>query len=335
MPSKVLYVGDPHIRPDGLDEGWKLVDLIAKVAEEQGVHHVVFLGDQFHTHSVVHLSVLGFWQKAFATVAQYAKVWALVGNHDMSGRIGDYNHALMLYDPDVVHVVSEPTDAPWGALMIPYVSDHESFDNVVNDNFNPKQKLLICHQTFDGSQYENGFFAKDGIDPNLVPQEIVISGHIHTPQQLGKVWYPGSPRWQTISDANTQRAIWVVEHADDGTILSKTPFDVSGACRPIYALVDREDEPLADLPDFAAATVLIDVYGSHEYVRDRAEELQKLGARVRQFPTIKRTLKVRESEGLAVSFRKFAAAHEPKNGTSKERILELAEQRISWMRGEV
>lgn len=329
-----MYVGDPHIRPDSLEEGKRLVELIASEAAANGVEHVVFLGDQFHTHSVIHLSVLGFWRDAFAAIAKVTSVWALVGNHDMSGRVGDYNHALMLYSRDVVTVVDEPYDAPWGALMIPYVGDAKAFDSVVNDNFKPEQKVLVCHQTFDGSQYENGFYAKDGLDQNLVPQEIVISGHIHTPQQIGKVWYPGSPRWQTVSDANTERAIWIVEHAADGTIVTKAGVDVSKVCRPIYAFVDREEEPLTDMTSPVNAMVLVDVYGSHEYVRARAEELQRRGARVREFPAMQRKLKVRESEGLAPSFRRFASEHEPKRGTTKERILELATQRISWMRGE-
>lgn len=327
---RVLYVGDPHARPDCLEEVDRLVGFVADVAKRLQVNSIVFLGDQFHTHSVVHLSVLSFWQKAFKRLAPAAdRVFALVGNHDMSGKAGDQDHALMLYDSADVHVVRSPHVAPWNALLVPYYANGGELIEVAKAH--PSRTVLVCHQTFDGSKYENGFFAKDGVDLNLIPQQAVVSGHIHTPQQVGKVWYPGSPRWQTISDANTERAIWVVDHNEDGTFSKKVPFDTSGVCRPIFSLVDREGEPLDGLPE-VEADLLVDVYGSQQYVKRRAEELQKLGARVRQFPETTRALKVRESEGLPASFKKYIGAHKPKYGTERERLMEMATSRISWLK---
>lgn len=330
---RVLYIGDPHARPDCLDEMQKLIEFIVKVAQTEDVMHVVFLGDQFHTHSVIHLSVLAFWQRAFSGVAAAipGKVFALVGNHDMSGRQGDTNNALMLFDSKHVTVVDKPVVAPWGALMVPYYADHSEFVRVCNEY--SKHKLLICHQTFDGSTYENGFYAKDGIDPNLIPQTWIISGHIHTPQKVAdhRIWYPGSPRWQTVSDANVDRAIWIVDHVEDDIIGSSTrALSTAGVCRPIYALVDREDEPV-QLPT-GEADIIVDVFGSEAYVRGRAEELEAAGVRVRQFPTSTRVMKVKESDGLPTSFKKFIDQHQPKFGTPKEQLLKLAESRISWMK---
>jgi DNA repair exonuclease SbcCD nuclease subunit len=334
--SKVLYIGDPHIKQDCLEEGQRLVDYICKVAVEQHVHAIVLLGDQFHTHSVVHLSVLGFWRSAFKQMSELAYgsgssfVYALVGNHDMSGRKGDSNNAMMLYNPEHVRVIDHHFICPWGAVFVPYCADPEQF--VADCRMYPDTKLLICHQTFDGSKYENGFYAKDGIDPNLVPQEWIISGHIHTPQKFGKVWYPGSPRWQTIADANTQRSIWVIDHVDGAVIQSQQAFPTEGVCRPIYSLVDRPEAPV-EIPQ-GDAEVIVDVYGEPDFVRQRAEELEKVGVRVRQFPATTRVAKVKESEGLPVSFRKFIVQHKPKFGTPNDRLLELAEKRISWLRAE-
>jgi DNA repair exonuclease SbcCD nuclease subunit len=326
VANKVLYVGDVHARPDCLDETQKLIDLIESTAIDEKVDYIVFLGDQFHTHSVIHLSVLGFWKRAFAQLANYQyHVYALVGNHDMSGRIGDENNALMLFDRDHVTVVERPTKLVKDVVLMPYYADHQKF---VDDAARfPDASTLVCHQTFDGSKYENGFYAQDGIDPNLLVQRRVISGHIHTPQSFGKVWYPGSPRWQSIADANTERGIYVVDHATNS---APKMYSTKGVCRPIYTMVDREDAP-AKLPE-AGADVIVDVYGSREYVRARAAELEKLGARVRQFQQVAKTLKVKESDGLPVSFQKFIKDHKSKMGTSSQRLMELAQARISWLR---
>lgn len=327
MSFKVLYVGDPHARPDCLEEMDKLVDFICETAKREGVWGIVLLGDQFHTHSIIHLSVLAFWRSAFKKLCASADaVFALVGNHDMSGRNGDPNNAMMLFSEPNLIIVDKPLNTRLG-FMVPYVKEPAEFIKIAQQH---ADRVLICHQTFVGSVYENGYPAKDGIDPNLIPQKHVISGHIHTPQNVGKVWYPGSPRWQTISDANVSRAIWVVEHPADDTMEIKHRHSTHKVCKPIELLSDRPDEP-AVLPDYPA-DVIVDVFGEPDHVRMRTEVFEKAGVRVRPFPTLKRTPKVKESDGLTVSFEKFIGQYQSKNGTARDRLLELAKQRISWLR---
>lgn len=325
---KVLYVGDPHIKPECLDEGKELIYFITKTVKKEGVDHVVFLGDLFHTHSIIHLSVLGFWKWAFEWLAEQlpdAEVWALVGNHDMSGKFGDYNHSLMLFH-EYANIVDEPRDAPWGALMLPYNPDPEDFVEHAND-CKGDNKILICHQTFLGSKYENGIYAKDGVDPNLLNFDEIISGHIHTPQKFGKVWYPGSPRWQTIADANVERAIWLTDH--DKVYFS---FPTSSVCKPIYSFIEREGCERIEIPS-SNASIIVDVIGSEKYVKDRAEELESLGVKVRRFPVSSKVTRVKESDGLQVSFTKFIKEYKSKMGTTSDRIMQIAEGRISWLKG--
>ncbi|WNM70311.1 calcineurin-like phosphoesterase superfamily domain protein [Myxococcus phage Mx1] len=327
---KVLYVGDPHATPGSLPELRRLVDFICEVVRKESVDYVCFLGDLFHTHSTVNLGVLSFWNQAFREITRHGYpnwVFALVGNHDRSGREGDTDHALMLYQTPRLTVVDRPMHLPWGGIAVPYVADPSELVRIGQES---KCKLMVCHQTFDGSSYENGFYASDGIDPNLVPQEVIISGHIHAPQRVGKVWYPGSPRWQTVSDANTQRAIWVVDHDVDGTVLAKRPYDVSGVCTPIWVLKDAEDAQVS--LSGLTGTIIVDVHGSPSYVKERKAELAALGCRVRAFPMGGKAVKVKESEGVIPSFTTYVQNYEAKHGTSTARLMELARERISWMR---
>lgn len=324
---KVMYVGDPHIKPECLDEGQRLIHFIVDTIRDEKAQHLVFLGDLFHNHSIIHLSVLGFWKWAFNyihTELPEVEVWALVGNHDMSGKIGDCDNALMLFDKEQVTIVDKPTSAPWGALLVPYVADAEIFVEVSNLN-RGNNKLLVCHQTFLGSKYENGIFAKDGVDPNLLDFTEIISGHIHTPQKFGKVWYPGSPRWQTISDANVERAIWIV--AENG----KCAYSTDEVCKPIYSFVEREGDESFEIPS-SNADVVVDVIGSEQWVRERAAALEGCGIKVRRFTVSSRNIVVKESDGLQSSFTKFVMQYKSKMGTSNTRIMEIAENRISWLK---
>jgi DNA repair exonuclease SbcCD nuclease subunit len=84
---KVLYVGDPHATPDSIEEMERLVTYIIDTAKsENEADKICFLGDQYHTHSIIHLSVLAFWQRAFRRIKHHGlPVIALVGNHDKGG----------------------------------------------------------------------------------------------------------------------------------------------------------------------------------------------------------------------------------------------------------
>ena len=106
---------------------------------------------------------------------------------------------------------------------------------------------VVCHQTFAGSDYGNGFYAKDGINPDLIPQKKIIGGHIHSGQEFGKVFYVGSPRWRTLTDANQDRAIWLIEFDGEGNLLNKTPFSTNGVCRRVFAATLTPDNP--QIPD--------------------------------------------------------------------------------------
>jgi DNA repair exonuclease SbcCD nuclease subunit len=329
---KLLYVGDMHVTPSKLDECNRLIQLIDATATAKGVDLIVLLGDQFHTHSVIHLSVLSFWQSALRTLAKTTPVAVIVGNHDRSGDESDTANAMMTLLGPRTHIVDGPTVFENLLVMCPYYDRPEHLVN--GAALYPDVPVLVCHQTFQGSTYENGFYAKDGLDPNLIPQKLIISGHIHTPQSFDKVWYPGSPRWQSISDANVQRAIWYVEHAADGSIIDKQAIPTNTVCRAIYSFEDREGTPMV-LPEGDDVSILVDVYGTPKYVEERAAQLEAKGCRVRQFPTIVTDIRVRESDGLPDSFKKFVRQFKPHHGTAPERLLTMASDRISWMKGAV
>jgi hypothetical protein len=323
---KVLYVGDPHATPDSIEEMERLVGYIIETAKRERADKICFLGDQYHTHSIIHLSVLAFWQRAFRQIKHHGlPVIALVGNHDKGGVKGQTESAMMVHTN--IMVVDEPRVVLPGILFVPYVHDPAEFVQICQQY--PEAKTVVCHQTFAGSYFENGFLTPDGVEPNLLPQEQVISGHVHSPQRIGKVWYPGAPRWRTVSDANTERALWVVEHGVDGSIVGSKSFSTAGVCRPIYALTDSADAP-AEIP--SGASVVVDVHGTAEYVDRRKRELEATGVRVRTFPAAEKVTKVRESDGLPLALRKFLGDFTAKNGTPPEELWKLASERISWLK---
>jgi hypothetical protein len=148
------------------------------------------------------------------------------------------------------------------------------------------------------------------------------------PQSFGNVLYVGSPRWRILSDANKERAIWMFEFDEHGSIVKETPFSTNGVCRMVHHLPDREGAQVP-LPLDPKDRWHIDVYGTPEYVETRKKDFLGSGARVRPFPDQKSDLnQVRESEGIEKSFMKYSSQFQGKFGTPSEVLREMAQKRL-------
>jgi DNA repair exonuclease SbcCD nuclease subunit len=336
---RVLVVGDPHVVPEELDDCSNLIGLILKVCRSEEIHEIWWMGDQHHTHSILRLEVLHWWRNAFKALKNEGiNSICLIGNHDQAFP-GSPIHSMLAYEGlPGVKFIDKPTEYR-GVLFVPYIHDQAEFLGAVNrfshvvenDREDTKvivgPKTLVCHQTFDGSTYENGFPATDGFDPNLVSQELIISGHIHTGQEYGKVWYVGAPRWRSLSDANVERAIWVLDF-DNGQLTNRKPYSTGDVCRQIRHVEDTASKPI-QLPLDPAHQWRIDIKGSPDWCRQRKTQLQAAGARIRTFPTqVSLAGKVRESEGVENAFKSYLKVFQSKYGTSTDVLATMAKERL-------
>lgn len=314
---RFIVVGDPHVRPGDLDDAEALMAYVDKLAIE---HHaaVLLLGDQHHYHGVIHAEVLAFWHRIF----RYSEMdyYALVGNHDMTGVAGSRTHALMTHHRNDVRVIDSPT-VIGNVIFAPYCSNEEL--TAIGQTY-AFCTTMVCHTTFNGSRYENGMYAKDGLDPELLPQKKIVSGHIHAPQQFGKVWYPGAPRALTVSDANIERAVYLVEF-EEGELAFAQPFSLRDVCRQLYHFQDSPATPLEVTFD-PRHKYHIDITGPASWIAER-KPLFEGKARVRTFRTDKPTAKLKESEGIGVSFGKYLASYQPQFGTDAAVLRQMLKER--------
>jgi DNA repair exonuclease SbcCD nuclease subunit len=321
---RYLFVGDIHAVPEELEDCHALRKMVEFYTFAEQVDVVVFLGDQYHTHSIIRAEVMAFyrmwfreWRERFST-----KIIALTGNHDYAGE-GHSVHAMMIHE-EQIKVVDKPCRLG-GLLFMPYYSDREKF--VADANAHPGTNTLVCHQTFVGSRYENGLPALDGIDLKRIPQKTVISGHLHTPQEFDTAIYIGAPRWRSLSDANVDRALWIYDFDAHGNVTNKASFDTSEYCQQIrYVcitpdnLFDGEMDPRHDWR--------VDIKGPAIFVAVQKKLWARPGVKVRTFLTDKPISKVRESEGIGTAFRKFLKEYKPTNGTPIEVLEDMARERL-------
>jgi predicted phosphodiesterase len=322
--AKVLLVGDYHAHQGELDDCRSLMEFVRETANKNSVDTVFFTGDLFHNHSIVHIDVMKFWHDSFLQLKKEDgfKVIALVGNHDKANDATNQATSLLPYK-DLVLLVDKPMVID-GVLYTPYCHDEDEFLGICNRNKETSPHIVMCHQTFLGATYENGFYAKDGFDSEKVPQSTIVSGHIHGGHRFGKVWYPGSPRWRTLSDANQDKRLWLLE-IENGNLVSKEPVPTADACTRIWHTTDSIAYPCLET---YTGKVTVDVTGDAGYIEKRRKELKAIGYRVRTFLENGNKIHVKESEGVSTAFQKFVDSYRPVYGSDKTKLNELIKERV-------
>lgn len=325
---KLLTIGDVHAVIPELDDCSKLIDYIVGIAQNNKVDRVLFLGDLYHFHRVIHSEILYFWRTVFDRMkAANIDVASLIGNHDKSSEqeSNPEIHALLAHKEQI-----QVIDKPWtdsGITYLPYYSDKQAFIDDAKANIN-KTSTLICHASFEGSKFNDGYFDPHGISPLFIRQENVIAGHVHLPFKFDKIQHIGAPRWRTLTDANSDRAIWLFEFDSNGHILNKTPFSTNDVCRQIKYVKDTELEPFnLNLFD-PKHSWCVDIEGSSTYLEKRKKELQRPGLKIHCIKTDKVRSAVRESDGIKTAFKKFTYNFIPKYGTPNDKLFELAKERL-------
>lgn len=280
---KILRIGDPHIKPSNLEEAEKLMHFINDKIRELQPDRVEILGDLFHTHSIVRLEVMEFWQGWIDVLLshEHIDIYVLAGNHDRATTDEMAYSALSVFQlikKKNLKIVELPrVDGIYA--YVPHYHDTKKFIEVSNECAKRGAKVLVCHQTFDGSHYENGFYAPDGIDFTKLNFPLIISGHIHTRQVLNNivtsqtVIYPGTPKWDTEADANQDKGVWYYEHDDiTGAITKEELIRTAGVVTSLVSIVWKEGEPQLAIP--SGCEVTVELIGSSAWIEKEKENLK-------------------------------------------------------------
>lgn len=318
---RILCVGDVHTTKEELPDCQALLDFVLATANSTKPDFVLFLGDQHHNHSIVHVEVLDFWKRNLSKFeAARISVAMLVGNHDRPHNVNLKADSLP-YQKEHCLVIDKPVIKEQFAL-VPWCPTHKEFVDAVGDY----KGVVLCHCTFDGAYYENGFYAPDGIPMDLLPgPSLFISGHIHTPSSFDRVRYIGAPRWRTASDVNIDRNIVLYEIDEK---VKATPFSTRGVCRALYHFDDCEGQEVKEPAVIQPSKVTVNVYGSLEYVKIKSSIWTDKGYLVATFPTRQSKQTVRESDGIPQAISKHVNLFQPRFGTPTEVLTKMVSERV-------
>ena len=330
MP-KTLIVGDVHATPQEIPDCEALLKLIFDSIKNYKCDSVIFLGDQFNTHDILNSRVVDFWTKAINDLSDLIRSYFLIGNHDQLTPTIRNPHSMVSFYSAPTDICDSPRGYPeLNACCMPYYVNPLEFIEAANKlkEANPTIDTLYCHQTFSGADEGKGFYSKESVEPTAIPFKRIISGHIHKPMQLGKVFYPGAPRWRNLTDAEVAvRNIFVWEQ---GKIPNAIPTNTH--CVRIYRVEDSEEVPFKasfTAEDLIRADIRVTITGTQEYISKRILELRsKYNAKCRGVPTRQKLIKTSESEGIDKAFSKFGSYFTPPNGSEKDLLLKEVSGRL-------
>lgn len=203
--------------------------VLEKVSEEAKKYNVpvLFCGDWYHNPNSLSNELINrshkIYKETFETLG--IPVIGIAGNHDQAQN-DTINHRGPNYLDNLEQIFSTFTQLyndyvdikGYRILGIPYFKNDEGFlQSLKNLKVNKdKKNILLIHRDLPGAIDSNGVemgmcedITRETLNKTFSKYDLVLSGHIHKPQQLGRNTYMlGSPYHQRISDSGCNMGIY-------------------------------------------------------------------------------------------------------------------------------
>lgn len=297
--SKFLLVGDMHVKRDNIEESSRLVDWINSLLKQYSINKVIFLGDQYNDMGIVRAEVLNFWHNNFYLMHQNnIQVCVLTGNHDIAG---DGITTPLYTHKDYITLVPPETIVDfYGLKIIGFTRDQKKFIHLLGQ-IKPFS-VIVCHQEFNGAQYDNGMYAPHGIPLEHVKHlKLVISGHIHKKQQFANVVYVGTPRQLTKSEVLEVKGVHIFDLNTLSFEFIKTPHEIA---EPYQIIQVFSGSDLEKIKDIKGTKTIVEIHGDKDFVLRATKEIDK-HIPIKTIIKNKQSSNIKESDGIGIAFMQY------------------------------
>lgn len=196
--TKILFIGDPHIKFGNIVEIDLLISGLEKICEEKSPDLIVIAGDLLDDHEKIWTIALNKSYEMIDRLRKYTEVYILVGNHDYISNVqflstNHWMNALKKWDNvTIVDNVLHKTINELLFLFVPYVTNGRFSEALDTGSLDwTKASCIFAHQEFYGCKM--GAITSVNGDNWDIENPLVVSGHIHSRQYPQKnIYYPGS-----------------------------------------------------------------------------------------------------------------------------------------------
>jgi DNA repair exonuclease SbcCD nuclease subunit len=198
MTTKILAIGDPHIKTTNLDEVNLFTEKLFEYLKDNLPDIIVVLGDSLDTHDRIDTTPLNVVYEFIKKLRDIAPTYVLVGNHDLinNRQFLSQNHWLngmkqwkhVIIVDKVKHLIHNGKKF----VFCPYVEPGRLQEalNTCETDWKDSDCLFI-HQEMENCKMGSIISIEGDKWPLNYPE--IISGHIHSNQTPQKnIYYPGS-----------------------------------------------------------------------------------------------------------------------------------------------
>ncbi|MCK5018804.1 MAG: metallophosphoesterase family protein [Candidatus Peribacteraceae bacterium] len=199
---KILFTADTHVKlwsdrefdedgiPKRLNEIFSVLESMCQHAIDNNIETIVIGGDINDTKGIVHVRAFVLLRNLIKKYTQIKFIF-LHGNHDASDKDASESAINLLDELSNVEVILEHTIID-NMIFVPYSS--HIVDDIVDSVDDAEDRILISHFGLSDATLSNGISLKTKISSkDLKKFKLVLLGHYHKPQNIGNVWYVGSP----------------------------------------------------------------------------------------------------------------------------------------------
>jgi len=197
-PTKILFIGDPHIKFGNILEINMLIIGLEKICKEKSPDLIVIAGDLLDDHEKIWTIALNKSYEMIDKLRKYTEVYILVGNHDYISNVqflstNHWMNGLKKWDNvTIVDSVLHKIINNLTFLFVPYVTNGRFVEALDTNSIDwTKASCIFAHQEFYGCKM--GAITSVSGDNWDIENPFVVSGHIHSRQYPQKnIYYPGS-----------------------------------------------------------------------------------------------------------------------------------------------
>jgi len=279
---RIAITADIHVGVPGRlnDIMWALIK-IRQHCIDNGIKYIVILGDLLHDREQVRVEDLNALVSFLIDTDEKfnIKIITFPGNHDMylknSWDINSIKPLTRYLESHhrVSKIILEDTRF-WIVPFIHYESDYMK----VMDSINKKHQegdILLTHIGVKNAVLNACFLLKSWsvVDFTDSPFERIYAGHFHLTQQVGKVWYPGSPIPFKFDEGDSAHGFFVYDtklktHEFVNLLASNDEYKP-----PQFKTID--DASIDSLDEAMIRGNIIRVALGHDYTNNQLSELRK------------------------------------------------------------
>lgn len=251
MTQRILFIGDPHIKPDNSDEIDILLNEIERVFYLKKYDAIVIGGDVMHYHERLFTQALNKALDFIRRLSSLAFTYILVGNHDAVNNsifLTDQHwmNALKTWDNvKIVDIVVEEDNV----ILCPYVPPGRFIEALSTNEKWKNATIIFAHQEFKGCKM-GAILSEDG-DEWKYDYPPIVSGHIHDFQKVGEnIYYPGSPLQHSFGDSDQRFLcdVFICENTQIEFIPINVPVRkiVKASSKTLHEVVNKVKKSLSE-----------------------------------------------------------------------------------------